>query len=93
VIHGNGENSCERVYVECRCYIDGEVSITVRDEGLGFDMNTVPDPTTSENRLLRHARVFTSCKLQWTKSLSKRTVPLCTCRRNNVGLKPHRGEL
>ena len=42
VIHGNGENSCKRVYVECRCYIDGEVSITVRDEGPGFDSNTVP---------------------------------------------------
>src|SRR5690242_3914908 len=32
VIHGNGENSYKRVYVECRCYVDGEVSITVRDE-------------------------------------------------------------
>lgn len=35
VIHGNGENSYKRVYVyvDCRCYMDGEVSITVRDEG------------------------------------------------------------
>ena len=33
VIHGNGENSGKRVYVDCRCYMDGEVSITVRDEG------------------------------------------------------------
>ena len=56
VIHGNGENSCKRVYVECRCYIDGEVSITVRDEGPGFDSNTVPDPTAPENRLLTHGR-------------------------------------
>lgn len=55
VIHGNGENSCKRVYVDCRCY-RGEVSITVRDEGQGFDTNTVPDPTTPENRLLRHGR-------------------------------------
>jgi serine/threonine-protein kinase RsbW len=29
VIHGNGENSYKRVYVDCRCYMDGEVSITV----------------------------------------------------------------
>jgi serine/threonine-protein kinase RsbW len=56
VIHGNGENSCKRVYVHCRCYLDGEVSITVRDEGLGFDTNTVPDPTTPENRLSTHGR-------------------------------------
>ena len=56
VIHGNGENSCSRVYVACRCYMDGEVSITVRDQGQGFDSNTVPDPTAPENRLLTHGR-------------------------------------
>ena len=37
VIHGNGDSSGKRVYVTCRCYMDGEVSITVRDEGKGFD--------------------------------------------------------
>lgn len=56
VIHGNGENPHKRVYVECRCYIDGEVSIRVRDEGRGFSWNTVPDPTTIENRLFTHGR-------------------------------------
>src|ERR1700741_3426042 len=43
VIHGNGENSCKRLYVGCRCYMDGEISITVRDEGKGFDSSTVLD--------------------------------------------------
>jgi serine/threonine-protein kinase RsbW len=56
VIHGNGENSYKWVRVECRCYMDGEVSITVRDEGHGFDFNTVPDPTTPENRTFTHGR-------------------------------------
>ena len=56
VIHGNGENSCKRIYVECRCYMDGEVSITVRDEGKGFDSSAVPDPTSSENLLFTHGR-------------------------------------
>jgi serine/threonine-protein kinase RsbW len=56
VIHGNGENCRKRVYVECRCYIGGELSITVRDEGQGFDRNTVPDPTMRENRLFTHGR-------------------------------------
>jgi serine/threonine-protein kinase RsbW len=56
VIHGNGENSQKCVHVECRCYMDGEVSITVRDEGQGFDQNTMPDPTTPENRLFTHGR-------------------------------------
>jgi serine/threonine-protein kinase RsbW len=56
VIHGNRESSHKRVYVECRCYMDGEVSITVRDEGQGFESSTVPDPTTRENRLFTHGR-------------------------------------
>ena len=56
VIHGNGENSSKRVYVACRCYMDGEVSITVRDEGRGFDCNAIPDPTFRENLLLTYGR-------------------------------------
>src|SRR6266853_3492142 len=56
VIHGNGDNSGKRVYVTCRCYMDGEVSITVRDEGKGFDSSTVPDPTFRENLLFTHGR-------------------------------------
>jgi serine/threonine-protein kinase RsbW len=56
VIHGNGDNSCKSVYVTCRCYMDGEVSITVRDEGKGFDSSTVPDPTFRDNLLFTHGR-------------------------------------
>ena len=56
VIHGNGENSYKRVYVACRCYMDGEVLITVRDEGQGFDSNAIPDPTSQENLLFTHGR-------------------------------------
>src|SRR6266851_5646428 len=44
VIHGNGDNSGKRVYVTCRCYMDGEVS------------STVPDPTFRENLLFTHGR-------------------------------------
>jgi serine/threonine-protein kinase RsbW len=56
VIHGNGDDSCKSVYVTCRCYMDGEVSVTVRDEGKGFDSNAVPDPTFLENLLFTHGR-------------------------------------
>jgi serine/threonine-protein kinase RsbW len=56
VVHGNGENSCKHVYVTCRCYMDGEVVITVRDEGRGFDNSAVPDPTFRENLLFTHGR-------------------------------------
>ena len=44
VIHGNGGDSYKSIYVTCRCYMDGEVSITVRDQGRGFDSNVVLDP-------------------------------------------------
>jgi serine/threonine-protein kinase RsbW len=56
VVHGNAEDPDKGIYVSCRCSIDGEISITVRDEGQGFDSRAVPDPTTSENRLLAHGR-------------------------------------
>lgn len=56
VIHGNHENPEKRVYVNCRCTIDGVVLITVRDEGQGFDSRTLPDPTDAANLLLTHGR-------------------------------------
>lgn len=56
VIHGNGEKPYKRVYVVCRCNIDGEVSITVCDQGPGFENCAVPDPTTRENRMCTHGR-------------------------------------
>lgn len=49
IVHGNQENFCKRVHVWCRCTTDGEVSITVQDEGRGFNSETVPDPTAPEN--------------------------------------------
>ena len=56
VVHGNHEDASKRVFVTSRCTEDGEVSITVRDEGEGFDSRTVPDPTAPENVLSNHGR-------------------------------------
>src|ERR1700757_4988959 len=56
VIHGNCEDLDKRVDVACRCYMSGEVSITIRDQGLGFDSRMVPDPSAPENKLLPHGR-------------------------------------
>ena len=36
--------------------MDGEVLITVRDEGEGFDSRAVPDPTEPQSLLLSHGR-------------------------------------
>jgi serine/threonine-protein kinase RsbW len=56
VIHGNGESSYKRIHVTCGCYMDGEVSTVVRDDGRGFGNSTVLDPTYRENLLLTHGR-------------------------------------
>ena len=56
VVHGNHEDPHKRIYVTCRCQMDGEVSITVRDEGDGFNSPAVPDPTDPHRRLLSNGR-------------------------------------
>ena len=56
VVHGSREDPGKSVYVLCRCCIDGEVSIIVRDEGQGFDSCSIADPTTPENLLCTHGR-------------------------------------
>jgi serine/threonine-protein kinase RsbW len=56
IVHGNQQNSRKCVHLACRCTTDGEVSITVEDEGQGFDADSVADPTIPENRLLSQGR-------------------------------------
>jgi serine/threonine-protein kinase RsbW len=55
IIHGNHEDRRKHVHVSCRCE-PGEVSIAVKDEGKGFDINNVPDPTAPENIGSVHGR-------------------------------------
>lgn len=56
IVHGNHEDPEKRVYVETRCSQDGEVSLTIRDQGKGFDYLVLPDPTATWNRLSLHGR-------------------------------------
>ena len=55
IIHGNHENPRKQIYVRCRCKPD-EVSIAVKDEGRGFDVNKIADPTTPGNTESVHGR-------------------------------------
>ena len=55
IIHGNHENPRKHVYVRCRCKPD-EVSIAVKDEGRGFELNKIADPTAPENTGAAHGR-------------------------------------
>jgi serine/threonine-protein kinase RsbW len=45
----------KHVCVRCHCEPD-EVSIAIRDEGQGFDIDKVPDPTAPENIQSSHGR-------------------------------------
>ena len=56
VIHGNRQDPGKRVYLRGRLRADGEVSMVVRDEGAGFESDSVPDPTTPEHRMSTHGR-------------------------------------
>jgi serine/threonine-protein kinase RsbW len=53
MIHGNRENPVKKVHIAARCSMNGEVSITVQDEGEGFDDAALPDP---QRQLLTHGR-------------------------------------
>ena len=55
IIHGNHEDPRKHVHVTCRCEPE-EVSITVKDEGRGFDVSNVPDPTAPQNIGSVHGR-------------------------------------
>lgn len=55
IIHGNHEDPRKHVHITCRCE-PGEVSIAVKDEGKGFDINNVPDPTAPERIGSVHGR-------------------------------------
>jgi serine/threonine-protein kinase RsbW len=52
IIHGNDQDPQKRVYIACAFSMDGDVSITIRDEGQGFDIGAVPDPTNQQNLLV-----------------------------------------
>jgi serine/threonine-protein kinase RsbW len=58
IIHGNHENPRKHVHVRWRC-MSNEVSVVVKDEGRGFDIKRVADPTAPENIGSAHGRAST----------------------------------
>jgi len=51
MVRGNQQDPHKRVYVKCRCAADGEVSLTVEDEGHGSENHVVMDPSSADHRL------------------------------------------
>ena len=56
VIHGNGMDAHKLVQVHCRCERGAGISLTVKDQGEGFDPTAVADPVTQEGLKREHGR-------------------------------------
>ena len=56
MLHGNRLDARKLVHLRCCCECGNGVLIVVRDQGHGFDPNTVPDPLAFENLGAEHGR-------------------------------------
>src|SRR5216684_1223905 len=63
MIHGNRVDPSKLVHVCCRCECGRGLSVVVRDQGPGFDLNKVPDPLAIENLGAEHGRGIHLMKL------------------------------
>ncbi len=55
IIHGNNEDINKKVKVDVECD-NKAIKVVIADEGEGFDIENLPDPTTTENILDAHGR-------------------------------------
>lgn len=55
IMHGNKENESKKVYVTARSDSE-ELTFIVKDEGEGFDPESLPDPLEEENLLKTSGR-------------------------------------
>jgi serine/threonine-protein kinase RsbW len=56
VVHGNRLDPNKRVQILCRCEMRKGISITVSDQGQGFDPNAVPEPPAIRRIEVAHGR-------------------------------------
>src|SRR5216683_5221692 len=63
MLHGNRLDPRKLVHVRCCCESGKGVFIVVRDQGPGFDPNTVPNPLAVENLEAEHGRGIHLMKL------------------------------
>ena len=85
VMHGNRRDESKAVEVSFRS-TPGEIEITVRDQGPGFDPKTVPDPTDPQNLMKTNGRGLLFMRtfmdgLQWSRHPAGGTVVRMTKRR------------
>jgi serine/threonine-protein kinase RsbW len=63
MLHGNRMDARKLVHVRCCCESTKGVFIVVRDQGHGFDPNSVPNPLAVENLGAEHGRGIYLMKL------------------------------
>ena len=56
VLHGNRAAAGKSVFLRCYGSREQGLWIIIRDEGGGFDPDSVPDPREEDRRLLQHGR-------------------------------------
>lgn len=87
IVHGNHERPQKHVYVTCRCTTDGEVSITVEDEGQGFEVEAVP--TTPQDRRVTCGRGIYLMKRLMDEVHFERRGAVVHLRKKPIGLTRH----
>ena len=55
IVHGNGLDIRKNVILEIK-YFSGRLLVQVKDEGRGFDLKCVSDPTSQDNLRKEHGR-------------------------------------
>ena len=55
IVHGNNEDPSKKVHIIINAE-DDSIEIKVRDEGEGFDISRLPDPTNDENIMKESGR-------------------------------------
>jgi serine/threonine-protein kinase RsbW len=82
VVHGNRLDAHKLVHVHCRCEVGEGISLTVSDQGQGFDARTVPDSVTVENLEGDHGRGIHLMKLAMDEvSFEQRGTEVHMCKR------------
>jgi serine/threonine-protein kinase RsbW len=49
IVHGNKQDESKKVFLNLEVIENKRLIFTIADEGLGFDYNNLPDPTSPEN--------------------------------------------
>ncbi len=56
LVHGNREDPSKHIHIWAGCARDEQIIIAVTDEGEGFTLDAVPNPTIAENIFSTHGR-------------------------------------